>query len=415
MGDLLFLSHRIPYPPDKGDKIRSWSFLRHLAARYEVRLGCFIDNPDDRRHLAVLRSICAEVFAADLRPVMSRLRCVPALLRNQPLTLGYFNDPAIDLWLDGVLRRRTPDRTFVFSSAMAAYVINRPSIAQRTLVDMADVDSDKWRQYAITQGWPGRAIYAYEARHLLAFERRVAAACGATVFASANEADLFRNLAPESAERVWHANNGVDAEFFSPGRDYTNPFASGAPVVVFTGAMDYLPNVDAVRWFVRDVMPVLSADGLTIRFYIVGANPTREVRRLGSLSNVTVTGWVPDVRPYLSHAAAAVAPLRIARGVQNKVLEAMAMGRPIVATPQALAGIDVTPGQHLYVADNAVDFAAALAKVLRSDDGTIGQSARAYVRAAYDWHQPFATLDMLLERFDGPALNVREPQGAAVT
>lgn len=408
MAELLFLSHRIPYPPTKGDKIRSWNFLRHLATRYEIRLGCFIDDPNDRQYLSALRAICSEVFAVDLHPAMSRLRCLRALCRMQPLTLGYFRDSAIDHWLDGILRRRMPERAFVFSSAMANYVLPRPRLAQHTLVDMADVDSDKWRQYAITQPWPWRMVYAYEARRLLAFERRVAATCGATVFASANEAEFFRQLAPESTARVWYVDNGVDAEYFSPDRLYDNPFPAGPPVVVFTGVMDYLPNVDAVRWFVREVMPLLTVYGHAMRFYIVGANPAREVRRLASIANVHVTGAVPDVRPYLSHAAAAVAPLRIARGVQNKVLEAMAMGRTIVATRYALVGIEAMPGRHLHVANDAADFARTLSAILRNGDEAVGRAARAHVRAAYDWRQSCASLDALLEGLDDPSQNVGE-------
>jgi len=259
-----------------------------------------------------------------------------------------------------------------------------------------DVDSDKWRQYARSQPWPMSWVYRREARTLLAFERRVAAEMDASVFVSAREATLFRQLAPEAAARVWDVHNGVDTDYFDPARDYPSPYAAGGQVVVFTGAMDYRANVDAVDWFAREVLSALRRRHTAVRFCIVGARPTEAVRRLAALPAVTVTGGVYDIRPYLAHAAVAVAPLRIARGVQNKVLEAMAMARPVVVTPQALEGIECRAGEEVMVADGAAALADCLGAVLSGGAGTVGEAARRRVVNDYSWEGNLRRFEALL-------------------
>ncbi len=397
MQDLLFLCHRIPYPPDKGDKIRSWNMLRYLAARYRVHLGCLIDDAHDWQHVPVLREMCGETHFARLNPLPARVLSLRALADGRPLSLTYFYDRGLRRWVDRVMQHQRPARALIYSSAMAAYVMGERFDGLNRVVDMVDVDSDKWRQYAARKSWPAKAIYQREARTLLAFERRAAAACNASLFVSPREAALFRTLAPESAGRVFHVNNGVDAEYFSPDRAYDNPYPPGAATLVFTGAMDYWPNIDAVVWFAEEILPLLrQRTQAALRFVVVGSNPAPEVQALRRLDGVEVTGRVPDVRPYLAHARAAVAPLRVARGVQNKVLEAMAMARPVVASPQALEGIDAEPGRHLLLGDGAADFADKVARLLTAGDAGLGHAARQRVLEAYGWAGNLAQLDRLL-------------------
>ena len=286
-------------------------------------------------------------------------------------------------------------RIVVFSSAMAQYAEAFPHA--RRVVDFCDVDSDKWRQYADQKHWPMSWLYRHEARQLLAYERTVARDCDASLFVSQPEADLFRQLAPESAAKIGFFNNGVDTDYFSPARSYASPYAPGERAVVFTGAMDYWPNVDAVQWFAADVMPHLTARFADLRFYIVGARPTAAVQALARLPGVVVTGTVPDVRPYIAHAEVAVAPLRIARGIQNKVLEAMAMATPVVVSPQALEGIEAMPGTDLVLALDAAGFVAAVAALLAVADTTIGQVARATVEKSYSWPNNLARIEARLE------------------
>jgi sugar transferase (PEP-CTERM/EpsH1 system associated) len=257
---------------------------------------------------------------------------------------------------------------------------------------MVDVDSQKWLQYASNSNVLGQAIYAREGRQLLSFERRMAQVFDSSLFVSDAEAALFRRLAPESASRVFAIGNGVDVEFFSPDRDYENPYRSVTRKLVFTGAMDYRPNIEAVIWFVEKVMPELfrSAD---IEFWIVGSNPSSAVRSLTRHPGVHVTGRVVDVRPYLCHADVVVAPLLTARGIQNKVLEAMAMAKPVIVTPQAREGIDALDGKELLVASDPGAIVAAMRIALSPDGRLLGERAREKVVFNYSWSRSLQVLD----------------------
>lgn len=395
MENLLLLVHRIPFPPNKGDKIRSYHLLRHLAARYRVHLGTFVDDPDDWQYVDQVRALCAGSHFARLDPKLARLRSLGALLTGRALSFDYYRDAGMQAWVQNVMREQQIDRVVVFSSPMAQYV--EPYAHARRVIDFCDVDSDKWRQYADQKRWPVSWLYAREARALLAYERQVARACDAALFATEPEAQLFKTLAPESVAKIGHFNNGVDTEYFSPARPYANPFPEGERALVFTGAMDYWPNVDAVEWFAAEVFPKLAARFDDLRFYIVGARPTPAVQALARLPGVVVTGTVPDVRPYLAHAAVSVAPLRVARGVQNKVLEAMAMALPVVVSPQALEGIDAAPGAEVLLADGAEDFAQAVTRVLGEDDRTLRTRARERVERLYSWPSNLANIEARLE------------------
>ena len=396
MPDLLFLCQRIPYPPNKGEKIRAFQILRHLAARYRVHLGCFIDDPADVQHAPAVQELCAAAYFARLAPGRAKLRCLTGLLDGAPLTAGYFRDRGLAAWVADRLARIEPAVAFVYSSAMAQYLpVGRPA---RAIMDFVDVDSDKWRQYAATRRWPISWIFRRESRTLLAFDRRIARRVDASLFVSEPEAALFRRLAPECAAKTFAVANGIDADFFSPERPYPRPaeLDGPGPGIVFTGTMDYWPNVDAVRWFAADVLPQIQAAHAGARFVVVGADPAPAVRQLAKRAGVAVTGRVADVRPYLAHAQLAVAPVRIARGIQNKVLEAMAMAKPVVTTPQALEGIDAAPGLELIVApDRPADFAQAVLGAL-ADQAGIGPAARRRVVADYSWPARLAALDDLL-------------------
>jgi sugar transferase (PEP-CTERM/EpsH1 system associated) len=391
MEPLLFLSHRVPYPPEKGEKIRAWHILQHLAQRYAVHLGCLHDDPADAQHIPFLRSICADLCCVPLAPRRAKLRSLARLGSGSALTLGYFEDGALRRWVESTLRAARPRRVFVFSSGMADYV--RDYGAGIRILDMVDVDSDKWRQYAETSIWPFSAIYAREHRTLLAFERSCARAFDATLLVSPVETALFRSLAPEAAGRIHTVTNGVDIDYFDPRRECANPYP-GAPAIVFTGAMDYWPNIEGVTWFATAILPRLRARRSDLAFFIVGINPAPAVRRLAGLPGVTVTGRVADILPYLRHAAAVVAPLRIARGTQNKVLEAMAMARPVIATREAAQGITAAEGQDFLVAGTAEDFAAQVETVLAGGAPDLGHRARERILRDHRWN--FDTLDRIM-------------------
>lgn len=390
--DLLYLVHRMPYPPNKGDKVRSYHLLKHLVSQHRVFLGTFIDDPADEPHIDTLRAMCAGVHVARLDPRSAKLRSLRGLLDGQALTLRYYRDAGLADWVDRTVREHQLSTAVVFSSSMAQYVEHRPGL--RMLVDFVDVDSAKWSDYAQAHRGPLSWIYRREGTHLLRYERQVAARADASFFVTESETSLFRNLAPECADQVEAMCNGVDADFFAPDPRRASPYAPGEQAVVFTGAMDYWPNIDAVTWFVQEVLPQLRETWPALRFHIVGRSPTAAVLDLRGEA-VNVTGTVDDVRPYLQHAAVVVAPLRLARGIQNKVLEAMAMGRPVVASASCAAPIDAAVGSDLLAASDASEFASAVSTLLASPARAagIGSAARQCVLQRYSWQSHLARIE----------------------
>ena len=396
MANILYLVHRIPYPPDKGDKIRSWNILRHLTARHRVHLGCFIDDERDWQFTDTLREMTASAHFAGINQKTARIRgLVSGLLGGEALSLGYFRDKGMTAWVEKCLAAEEIDYVVVFSSPMAQYVIGK---GVPVVIDFVDVDSDKWAQYAAHKKFPEKWIYSREAKTLLAFERRMAAAAKASLFVSPAEAELFRKLAPEVAASVHPMNNGVDLDYFSPDHTFEDVTKHTGPVIAFTGAMDYWANVDAVRWFAAEVWPVIRQNKPDTTFYIVGGNPTQEVKDLARVNGVVVTGRVADVRPYIARADVVIAPMRIARGVQNKVLEGMAMARPVVTTSQGLEGIDAAPGRDLILADGADAFAEAVQAVLDGKaEPTLGEQARRRMIEHYSWDASLSVLGRFLD------------------
>jgi sugar transferase (PEP-CTERM/EpsH1 system associated) len=408
MEELLFLAHRIPYPPNKGDKIRSYHMLRELARSYRVHLGAFVDDPDDRRYQGKLEALCESVFLADLHPLLARVRSLSGLLRGEALSVPYYFDRSMKAWVDNLLARSSLQRVLVFSSPMSQYVMDIQGRPTHRIIDFVDVDSDKWRQYAERKSWPASWVYSREGRQLLRYEKAVAGRFDASVFVSADEAALFQRQAPEVSAHVDFIVNGVDHEYFSPDRDYPDPYTGNMPVLVFTGAMDYWANIDAVSWFARDVFPRIREAVTNVQFFIVGARPTEEVLRLGAIPGVTVTGAVVDIRPYLAHARAAVAPLRVARGIQNKVLEAMAMAVPVLATPAAMEGIECNDQVGLRVSDNAQQFSDRAVQLLQQDSSQLMRASRKWVCQHHDWSINSKKMYELFESFPGQPENLTQ-------
>jgi sugar transferase (PEP-CTERM/EpsH1 system associated) len=307
--------------------------------------------------------------------------------------VSWFQDARLSAWVEAQLRVPDMRRAFVFSSAMAPYLMHARRIFR--VLDLVDVDSEKWAAYAAEAKQPMRTVWAREARTLLAMERRAVAAFDHALLVSEHEWRHFAALAPDLAQRAGWVRNGVDLRWFDPALHFASPFGGTGRHIVFTGRMDYRPNIDAVCWFAREVMPALQRRCADTQFWIVGAAPAPAVKALAALPRVRVTSRVDDTRPYIAHAAAIVAPLRIARGVQNKVLEAMAMARPVVTTPAAFEGIDACPGQDLLLAEDAAGMAARVAEVLEGRHPALGAAARSAVEAAHQWPVTLRPLDRL--------------------
>ena len=396
MSNLLYLVHRLPYPPNKGDKVRSFHLLKHLAAKHRIFLGTFIDDPEDEAYVEKLSEFCAGTHIARLSPKSAKIKSLTGLLSGEALTLPYYRDAALQSWVDRTIREQKIDAIVVFSSAMAQYVTRHAGLP--TLVDFCDVDSAKWTQYAPNHRWPMSWIYRREGEKLLAFERAIAMSTTHSFFVTENETELFLRSAPECRGKVSAMCNGVDADFFSPDHPLASPFVADEIPLVFTGAMDYWPNIDAVQWFVRDIMPHLVPRWPTLRFYIVGRSPTEAVQALAA-ERVVVTGTVPDVRPYLRHAVAVVAPLRVARGIQNKVLEAMAMGQPVVVAKGCGEAVDAVAERDLLLADSVEEHVQQINRLLESSERreAMGRAARLQVLARYSWDAHLSIIDAHLD------------------
>lgn len=403
MSNLLYLVHRLPYPPNKGDKVRSYHLLKHLRQQHRVFLGTFVDDHADEAYIDTVRAICPDLHVVRLNPRVARLRSLSGLLTHQALGLRYYRNASLQAWVGRTLANHKIDATIVFSSVMAQYV-SPPSggTLPPMLVDFVDVDSAKWTQYAVNHKWPLSWLYRREGERLLAYERAIAARARRSFFVTENETALFRNMAPECANRIGVISNGVDAHYFSPDPSLASPFAGnggglGEIPLVFTGAMDYWPNIDAVTWFVQHILPGLLQAWPRSRFYIVGRSPSPAVLALKS-STVVVTGTVPDVRPFLQHAAVVVAPLRVARGIQNKILEAMAMARPVVASRPCVEAIDARAGEELVSATEAADFVREIDSLLKTPARAtaVGQAGRQRVLQSYSWDAHLGRLDEYL-------------------
>ncbi len=395
MQDLLFLAHRIPYPPNKGDKIRSYHFLKYLTDAYTVHLGTFVDDPNDWQYTDKLDAICAETCYLGLTPLQAKIKSLQGLLTGEALSLPYYKNQAMQNWVDYTIKTHSIKKVLIFSSVMAQFIKKTHDVEM--IVDFVDVDSDKWRQYAISKKGLGAWIYKRESKYLFNYEKKIAEQAKASFFVSEQEAALFKSLAPKASEKMTHINNGVDTDYFSPEQMFATPYSSNEDVIVFTGAMDYWANVDAVKWFAEDIFSRITKNYPALKFYIVGSRPTKVVEALAN-KTIVVTGAVDDVRPYLAHAKLVVAPLRIARGIQNKVLEAMAMGKYVIATSAAMEGILYSETLDVSVGDEVHVIIKQLEELLQKNSSvTISNNNRDFVTAMFSWEQNVNRLISLIQ------------------
>ena len=391
---LLLLVHRIPYPPNKGDKIRSFHLLEELREQFDVHLGCFVDDPADWQWADELRARVAELKLIKLDPRVATIGSARALLQRQALSLPYYRNRQMQRWVDASVKAGC-DRVMVFSSTMAQYVEKHSQLTR--VADFVDVDSDKWRQYAESKRWPISAIYQRESKRLLAFERKIAASFKATALVTDAEVALFQQLAPESADRIHRVANGVDWRYFDAELSPASPYGNN-PVVAFTGAMDYWANADAVIWFAENVWPLVHAKMPDAEFHIVGGKPTAQVQQLADKDGVFVAGRVPDMRPYITGAKVTVASLRIARGVQNKVLESLALEVPVLASEQAAEGlepgVDESSGLQVLNVNDPAPWVDAVVAALNTNKRY--PAGRKYILNAYDWHRNLSQFVQML-------------------
>lgn len=379
--NILYLCHRVPHPPDKGDKIRAFHQIRALARRHRIHLLTLADGavPD----LAPLEEFCERVEVFRVHRPAAYLRAALGVLKPQPLTLSFFDSAELRQRVLELAAHRRFDVIVAYSSSMAPYV--EPFADVPAILDMVDVDSAKWEQYARFARPALRPVYALEARRLRAYEAGLGRRFEKIVLATGRERSLYESFAPDA--RAAAIPNGVDFDHFHP---FDLPKAEH-PLLVFTGQMDYFANVDGVVFFAREILPLLRGRHPGLEFMIVGRSPSPAVRALGELPGVSVTGAVGDVRPFLARAWVFVAPLRIAQGVQNKVLEAMAMDLPVVCSDRVLAGLADGGFRHgrdlLAAPEGAEGFAALVTSLLEDAEARarLAAGARQRLAASYRW------------------------------
>jgi sugar transferase (PEP-CTERM/EpsH1 system associated) len=386
---IFYVCRRVPFPPDRGDKIAAYNTIVHLAARHEIHVFCIGDGVQDLSNISGLRAYAKSVTAAPVGGLKIKLRAFRALLTGAPLSVAALSEAALHRAMQSKFAELRPDLVIVYSCNVAQFA-EHPADVPR-IVHFGDLDSLKWRMYADQSRPPLRWIYALEARRLLGYERHIARTFSHSLVHTDAEKRDFKRLIPGAPVSV--VGNGVDLAYFRSGGVTKRPAS-----LVFTGVMDYRPNVEAVIWFCDQMLPAIQAEIPQASFTICGSRPAPAVRRLAARRGVTVTGWVPDPRPYLDRAELFVAPLRMARGVQNKMLEALAMGLPCVASTVASRGTGLADGEGILVADDPREFAGRVVDLLL--DGTrradLARRARTAAETNYRWEKQLSHLDQII-------------------
>ena len=387
--NILYLTQRIPYPPNRGDKIASFNAVQYLARRHSVWVAALAASFDELAQARHLESLGIGVDVALRTPLGSRWGALCGLARGESLSVAYYRSRDLAQKVRTRARSVRFDVVVAFSSSMGQYAECVPDVP--LVADFVDMDSRKWELYSTFHGWPRSSLYALEERRLLAYERSLARRAFRTLVRTEAERLDCERLIPGG--RFGVLSNGVDLAYFrSQGR---KPSTAN---IVFTGVMDYFPNVQGVIWFCTEVLPRIQLQVPEATFTIVGAQPTAAVLALGEQRGVTVTGRVTDIRPYIHNAAVAVAPLLLARGVQNKVLEAMAMTTPVVLTQASMKGVDAPPGEGLFPAESAEVFADNVVMLLRNRQlaSEAGSRGRTWVEKRYVWDDQLACLEAIL-------------------
>ncbi|HED36991.1 MAG TPA: TIGR03087 family PEP-CTERM/XrtA system glycosyltransferase [Ignavibacteria bacterium] len=396
MEPLILLVHRLPYPPNKGDKIRSFNLLKYLSKYYSVYLGTFIDDPYDWKYVNELDKYCKHVYVRPLNKKRSTVKSLKGFISGEALSICYYKDSKMLSWCHNIIEKEKIRKAIVFSSSMAQYIDSSKYSYMKRIIDFVDIDSDKWSQYEKSKSWPLNILYRREARKLLQKECEIAHKFNQSFFVSEAERDMFKQLC-NNLNTISHYDNGVDYEYFSCQGSLENPYAQ-SQTIVFTGAMDYWANINAVLWFTNNIFPRIKKHITNVVFYIVGSNPVESIKDLGKMDGVVVTGRVDDVRPYIQYACLSVAPLRIARGVQNKVLEAMSMGVCIVATSFAIKGLKKLSGDEaLFVEDDETGFSKSCIKLLKTCNTGFAESNRQYILKNYNWKKNLELITECIE------------------
>lgn len=402
--NILYLCHRIPFPPNKGDKIRSFNEIKYLSKRHNIFLGSIYEEKSEKAHLGILKKYCTEIQAVNFSRKLKLLRC---LFSGKSFSVSNFYDKRLQKYVDRTLSKKEIDAVICYCSSMAKYIFETHLYKEKRigdiklLVDFVDLDSDKWLQYSKYSKFPMNLIYRIENKRLFHYEKIINQHFDHSIFVSQREVNVFKDLYPE-ARNVSVIPNGVDYDYFSPqeknierkkiGKDWN-------PKLVFTGVMDYFANEDGVRWFCERIYPKIKSEYPHAEFYIVGNKPTNTVLNLSKFDGVRVTGYVEDIREYYWMADVCIIPLRIARGLQNKILEAMATGNAVVASSNASDGIICHKNIDIMIADEEESFANEVIGLLKDENRRREMAKKAVenIRRHYSWESNLQAFEELLE------------------
>ena len=378
---ILYITHRVPWPPDRGDRIRTWNILKYLSTFADVDLACLADEDVSDDTLNMLKGVTKQLLIVPHKGKLRYVEGAISLAAGKTVTEGLFNNRQLSRMLAQWSQKTNYDAVMASSSGIARYA---QSVAENNnapvWIDLIDVDSQKWLDYANSARFPMSVVYRLEGQRLRNVETRLAQSSERLLVVSEAERDLFRSFCPDGP--IQSIGNGVDLQYFCPDNQPIHQHSC-----TFVGVMNYLPNADGVKWFVSEVWPRVRQKYPDAKFNIVGKSPTPDVLKLNEVPGVYVTGSVPDVRPYLHQANCVVVPLRIARGVQNKILEAMACGRPLVCSPSPLKGLSIENDLHLLQAESPDEWLRQISQIF--DDKTraseLGTAASAWVQLNHRW------------------------------
>lgn len=398
--NILFIAQRIPYPANKGEKIRSFHQIKYLADQGHKITVLSPYEKEEEQSFALQLSQFENIYCECVPLESKLLRLLSGLVKNESLSVANFYSTTLQKKIDITIEQNDFNAIICTSSAVAKYTFcsstlknqeNKPML----LMDFMDLDSDKWQQYANTSNWPMTWIYQREAKILAKYEQKIVQYFKACFFIADAEVNLFQTKSKHS-QNVHTLGNGMDTNTFFPTKTPPN---NEQPVFLFTGVMDYKPNVDAVIWFVQNIWPSLLNKYPMAKFIIAGMTPSPAVKELQNISGIEVTGYVDDILPYYHQSDYFVAPFRLARGVQNKVLQAFACGLPVISTPMGAEGIDCLEKKDILLASNKEEFLTAISLLEQDDElkNSIKESALRLINERYSWEGKLQILENILQ------------------
>jgi len=394
--NILFLAHRIPYPPNKGDKIRAFHEINYLNKNHNVDLCCLIDDKTDLKYVESLQKHCRTLEYSVINSKLKKLFSLFSIFSSQTTcTEKYFWSASLSKKVNNLIKINKYDLIFIYCSSMAKYVKHYKNETP-CVIDFVDIDSDKWLQYSKFAKFPLNILYSLEGKKLGALENNILNWTKAAFLVTEREVDFFAES--DNKNKIHSIPNGIDNKFFNPVDTPDSPNLQKEEYICFTGAMDYFPNEDGVIFFVEEVLPHILKTYPRLKFFIVGRNPTPAVEKLADNPNIIVTGSVDDIRPYLKHAELSAIPLRMARGIQNKILEAISMGLPVVTTSNAYEGLTLEKNKDIIVEDDPAKFAEHIINLLKNDDKrkNMAKNAKIELIKSYNWDNNLGKMETIL-------------------